>query len=445
MKNILWLVGLRVIFVLIFSILTAQIQAQNRSAAVEKKYQPLKIGETVPKSIWDFPQEKSPISHSPLRQKDHKLNIIVFWGTGCTSAAQSVTNVPYLQAAFKNTANIVLVSKEPCSLLENYFSSKKTNENFQKARSVCNDKIFHQLFPHYSIPFVVWIKDNRVLNTTDISQLTEDNIKMVLNGNSSVLQTVIQLNSDKPIFLSDDLSSYHKNVDVRNYSVLLKGYVMGLSTGGTVRQEKGVPNGMLFSNLPLSDIYFSLGTKIFKQIGEKTLFNEKRIVYETPNIKEINPEKDNLEWYRKNLYSYDIIVPVEENESLTDYMIQDLNRYTPYQIEFKKILTDCYVLVRTSKADKMSSKSEKRKISFINPTEIAGGKISTLVNILNDKNEIPYPILDETAYEGNVDITLSDSRKITDLQEDFKKYDLTLIKTKRDLTMMVIKDKISKN
>lgn len=443
MKNILWNVGWRIILVLFFSILTAQIhaQAQNRTELTPDKIKPLKIGDMVPKSIWGLPQEYSPSSNIPKLLADGKLTIIVFWGSGCTSAAESVSNVPVLQALFKNRANILLVSKEPCSSLNSFFSSSISNANLQKARSVCNDKLFHQLFPHYNIPFVAWIKENKVLNTTDISQLTEDNMEKILQGDSSVLQTVVQLNSDKPIFLSDDLSSYHKNVEIKNYSVLLKGYINGLSTGGTLRQEKGVTSGMLFSNLPLSDIYFSLGTKVFNKLGEKTFFNEKRILYDIKDVAEIIPEKDNLELYRKNLYSYDIVIPAEEKESLTDYIVQDFNRYTPYRIEFKKIFTDCYVLVRNSKLDKTVTKGEKRKISFFNPTQIINGKISALVNILNDKNEIPYPIIDETDYQGNVDIKLSDSRKIADLQHDFRKYDLELRKDKRELLMMVVKNK----
>jgi hypothetical protein len=40
--------------------------------------------------------------------------------------------------------------------------------------------MFHQLFPHKGVPYIVWIKDGKLLNTTDGEQVTEKTIQEVL-------------------------------------------------------------------------------------------------------------------------------------------------------------------------------------------------------------------------------------------------------------------------
>ncbi|MCZ2083910.1 MAG: hypothetical protein LC112_06525 [Flavobacteriales bacterium] len=444
MKNFLLQKGLVIIFALLFCNFLILIPAQTlANPSLIHKFEPLQIGDTIPDEIWDWPfaTVNSSIPVKTLQMDRDKLIIIAFWASSCSSSALSVAETLRFQKVFNCKLVIVPVSKESTLSLNEYF--RKSNvEKVKEMPTISNDRVLHELFPHFGVPFLVWIKDGKLLNTTDIGQLSENTVNEILISSPSSLQTVVQLNSDKPIFLSTDFYSYHQNVNLQHYSILLKGIVKGLGGGGTLREnDKGIINGRLFSNQTLGSIYFSLGFDVFRQRKE-TLFNEKRMIFKMENTQGLMPDSSSPLFYNDNLYSYDITVPENEQDKLTDYIIQDLNRYTDYNIQFENRLTDCLVLVRISNKDKIKSKAGKKIINFYQkPAVIQNAKLATLINLLNSEKNISYPIIDESGYTDNVDLKISSTSDILALNEDLQQYDLNLVKVKRNLLMMVIRKK----
>ncbi|WP_294262871.1 hypothetical protein [uncultured Chryseobacterium sp.] len=63
--------------------------------------------------------------------------------------------------------------------------------------SVTGDQFLHQLFPHKGVPYIVWIKDGKVINTTDAEQVTEKTICEILGNQRSSLQTVVQIDKTR--------------------------------------------------------------------------------------------------------------------------------------------------------------------------------------------------------------------------------------------------------
>jgi hypothetical protein len=108
-----------------------------------------------------------------------------------------------LQKQFGDKIKILAVSNQDRLVLEKFFASK--NGQRYKNVSVAGDKMFHQLFPHKGVPYIIWIKDGKLLNTTDGEQVTEKTIQEVLGGENSSLQTVVQMSRDRPLMLSEIL------------------------------------------------------------------------------------------------------------------------------------------------------------------------------------------------------------------------------------------------
>src|SRR5699024_6138274 len=108
-----------------------------------------------------------------------------------------------------------------------------------------------------------------------------------------------------------------------------------------------------------------------------------------------------------NYYSYELIVPQDNTDSLFYYMLEDLNRYSDYKGSIQKRKVDCLVLVRTSSEDKIKSNGGNRKCTFPNsPSILKNEKLATMINMLGEDSPINLPIIDETEYTGNVDIEI---------------------------------------
>lgn len=110
-----------------------------------------------------------------------------------------------LEKQFKGKLKVLAVSNQDRVTLEKFFSGKN-GQRYKGVVSVTGDKILHQLFPHVGVPYIVWIKDGKVINTTDAEQVNENTVGEVLKGEASSLQTVIQIGREKPLMLSENFS-----------------------------------------------------------------------------------------------------------------------------------------------------------------------------------------------------------------------------------------------
>src|SRR5699024_11184211 len=142
-----------------------------------------------------------------------------------------------------------------------------------------------------------------------------------------------------------------------------------------------------------------------------------------------------------NYYSYEIIVPDHQVDSLFDFMLQDLNRYSDYTATIEDRLLDTYALIRTSNEDKIKSSGEETLWEGTNPIRVKNHPMSLLVGSLDTHSTLKFPIVDETGYQENIDIQLHQFDSLPSLKEALKEYDLDLVPCKRTVKMVVIKDK----
>ncbi len=191
--------------------------AQNKS---------LKIGENLPENVWSTPLQlvNHPQKTITLNQDKDKLILLDFWATWCSSCLLNFPKMEELQKQFGDKIKILVVSNQDRLVLEKFFASTN-GKRYDKTVSVAGDKMFHQLFPHKGVPYIIWIKDGKLLNTTDGAQVTEKTIKEVLGGENSSLQTVVQMSRDRPLMLSENFDN-EKDLSMISYSLFAKGRML---------------------------------------------------------------------------------------------------------------------------------------------------------------------------------------------------------------------------
>lgn len=406
--------------------------AQNKS---------LTIGEALPESIWSTPLQivNHPQKTMTLNQDKDKLILLDFWNTWCSSCLANFPKMEELQKQFGDKIKIIPVSNQDRPTLEKFFATKN-GQRYKQVVSVAGDKIFHQLFPHRGVPYIVWIKDGKLLNTTDGAQVTEKTIKELLGGESSSLQTVVQRGRERPLMLSEDFDQ-EKGISMLSYSILFKGRIRGMGFGSGFHRSGQTAYGRQFTNLSLLEIFSAITDEIFQK--QKQAFNKKRIIIEVKDPKPLeNPKDEQGNIVEANLYSYEFIVPLSEADSLYPLMLKNLSQFTDYSADIEKRKVKCLVLKRTSTVDKLKTKSTATRFSFsVSKTDLQNTSVYALVNNLNALPFIPYPIVDQTGYKTNIDLRMGKIEDLKALRKELLLYDVDLVEEEQELDMLIIKDK----
>ncbi len=406
--------------------------AQNKS---------LTIGEALPESIWSTPLQivNHPQKTMTLNQDKDKLILLDFWNTWCSSCLANFPKMEELQKQFGDKIKIIPVSNQDRPTLEKFFATKN-GQRYKQVVSVAGDKIFHQLFPHRGVPYIVWIKDGKLLNTTDGAQVTEKTIKELLGGESSSLQTVVQRGRERPLMLSEDFDK-EKGISMLSYSFLAKGRIRGMGFGSGFHRSGQTAYGRQFTNLSLLEIFSAITDEIFQK--QKQAFNKKRIIIEVKDPKPLeNPKDEQGNIVEANLYSYEFIVPISEADSLYPLMLKNLSQFTDYSADIEKRKVKCLVLKRTSTVDKLKTKSTTTRFSFsVSKTDLQNTSVYALVNNLNALPFIPYPIVDQTGYKTNIDLKMGKIEDLNALRKELLLYDVDLVEEEQELDMLIIKDK----
>lgn len=430
MKNIFC----RGILSLVFTLVAATTAfAQNKS---------VKVGETLPDNFWttSFPVVNHSQKTLNLSEDKSKLILIDFWNTWCSACLMNIPKITSLQQKFGNKIRILPVSNQDKPALDKFFASQN-GKKYNTLTSVYKDSYFHQLFPHAGVPFIIWIKDGKLLSTTDATQLTEETINEILDGKQSSLQTVIQMDRKRPLMLSKDYDR-QKNIQLLNYSFFAKGPIPDIGSGGTFRTTpSGIINGRQFTNLPLWDMYYAIGFELFRQQSQES-FTGKRMFIEVKEPQKLMlQQKADGSNDTSNLYNYEFIIPESKADALYQYMLEDINRYSGYTVTLEKKPVQCLVLVRTSQKDKLASKGGEKRSTFPRtPSILRNAPLRNMINMLNGEIPIKEIFVDETGYTGNIDLEVSGIKDIPTLRKELQKYDLDLIPAERNLLMMVIKN-----
>lgn len=457
----------------------------------------LKIGDKVPDLLLhDFLLgDRASVKLSELKGK---LVILDFWATTCTPCVKAMPEMDALQKKFKDQIRILPVA-QPFNG-DRYAKSKSNIEAFWKKNTYTNrtsltpitDTILNDYFPHVGVPYEVWINSEGILIGLT-SYVNEPLIHSVLNGQGVDLI----FNNFKKLFSYDN----SKNLLILDHSQSTspeKAWYTSITNviAGDISANTMLPSfiqdtvqnttRLQFLNVDIAGLYNRmLGYKYGVKSSLTSLRNLNRWIWNVKDRTQYefileNYEKNILEmelvkWHNKNSYCYDAVMPgLKTKEEMAEKMRQDLDAFFSLEAKLETKMTDCWVLVRTSKDDRLllSGKKDNWEVDSVRQGIRGNGhgwfyfrtdikkvtkvekSIRTLIpSILNQTN---LPILDETGIKIPVaiaiDVVLEDGipqDNITyapeRIRDQLKQYGLDIIKTKREMEVFVITEKGNKS
>ena len=430
-----------VLFTASVQLCSAQLRIHN---SPNSQTHALSIGDIIPESLWNLPLQvvNNPEGKSTVNLADYKGKLILldFWSTWCSPCIAFFPIMHALQKRVGKDMVVLAVTPENKSKITKFFQNG-AGKSLQYVQSVINDSALSEYFPHNGYPHIAWISPSgSLINTTRADEVTFDHVDAVLHNHIPAMTSKIDIDQNRPLFLSRNFSD---DLILQARSMFIKGAYMGLPSGNNYQLDQdGNIIGRKWTNLPMMDIYYPAAYEMFKRKGEK--FRLKRVIKDVKapeqlSFIKIGPQK----FDKSNLYSYELILPKDRVDSLFDYMLSDLNRYSDYTTSFERRKVKCLELVRTSDKDLIKTKGGKRKNSFpATPSVLRNFPLSFMIGRLNGANSLKMPlIIDGTGYTGNVDIEISEVKSLKQLKAELNKYDLDLIPTEKELLMFVIKDK----
>ena len=411
------------------------------STMVLGQMKPLKIGDAIPATMWTTPLQvvNAPQKTTTLSADKGKLILLDFWNTWCSACLLYFPKMEKLKEQFGDQVKILAVGDQDRTTLEKFFATTN-GQRYKSTVSIAGDKMFNTIFPHRGVPYVVWIKDGKLLNTTDAAQVNEKTIAEVLGNEKSSLQTVVQMNLGKPLMLSEAYER-EKGFALAGYSLFGRGRIRGMPFGSWFHRKDGVVYGRRFTNFSYIEICRAIVKEIFQSHNEA--FGKNRIIIEATDptvLSGIYNADGSLQ--EDNLYSYEFIVPVADAQMLYPSMLDHLNNVANYATTIEKRKTKCWVLKRTSNIDKLASKGgEVQYETLVSGIKMTNAPFFSFVNMLNNLPFLTIPVTNITEYTGNIDIQLDKTTDVTSLRNELAKYDLQLVEEEREIDMAIIRDK----
>jgi thiol-disulfide isomerase/thioredoxin len=411
--------------------------------------QVVSIGEDVSnlelKNVWNYP-----LPHNKLGDLKGKLVILDFWGFGCPGCIKGFPKMEELQAKYKDKIQVILVNSDSKEETQKFFLEKRRFIKKPSLPMISGDTVLDRSFPHYGVPFHVWIDGSiRARHFT--------------YGYNTSIETVGEfLNRKKMNFLEYNRNPFSKPLfseewqDFVQYSAVLTKFRNGALSSQFGKKKVSIVHFSNKSVLELYQLAYSEGRMdIYKAAG-------RTIMEFIDSSKYIRPKagRGYDEWCLKNAYSYELVLPKSRQAEKFELMKSDLSKYFDIVATVEDRPMNCLILVRTSRNDKLKTAGDKKARKFY----IAGYKrqvidsvryvrnlpfnefISTFSQYIEYNFEVPF--VNEANYIGNVDIaidgTVVDSLNLDLLRESFKAYDLDLIVGTRPVKVLVLKDRQKK-
>lgn len=428
MKNILWRIGCRAVFVLILTSFSLNINAQSEDSL------PLKVGDNIPIELWEMPLQA--INHSSptikLGAYKDKLLILEFWASWCSTCIKNIPKVIDVQKHADKDAVILPVTSENVPVLNKFFNSA-IGSKYQNLTTVVNAKPITSYFPYYYVPYLVWIMDGKVINTTDSEQLSVAAVNDILSGKEMQIKTINQIDRTRYFMLSKDFDQL-SNVELINYTIFTKGKVEGLAAGTKFRRNnQDEVHGRLFANFPLNRIFTAIGSELFSQ--NKLQFSHKNVLFELSD-----KDKSASEKRMNELYSFEMVIPESKASSLYEDMLYTLTQNTGLKARIEKRYVNCLQLVKTS--DEEIGLKKKTKVAGDNLFQV--NSLTAFITKLNSQLSQPLIAVNRTNYSGNVNLQVTTFEDIKKLKTELQKYGLDLNEAKEEIPFLVITDN-SKN
>lgn len=427
----------KTIYLIVMAVLCLNFKANSQ------QIQPVKMGDKIPQSLWDtnFSALQGDGKKTTITLNDYKGKLVIldFWATWCSACIEGFDKVQKLQKQFPQEVKVLLITNEPITKIDEFFKKRIRLGKQVELTSIVDGASLTEYFQHKLIPHYVWISpDGNLLATTSSLEIKPEHIKEIMAGKKSKFSMKIDVDTSRPLYSEE----YLPENKLQRYSVLLKGMLEGTGSTRVVRTKNDANVGITITNTPIQSIF----EYCFRAIDENYFPGRLKLL--VADSGKLAPEKSRMEimdWYNSNAYSFDLTLHEDKAANLYKEMLNELNHSSPYEgfVNLKK--QSCFVLVPFGKENKWSYKSgDYKSVIEKDSTVLTKVPMRFLIAALNTKLSMGLPVLDETDYKGNIQITFTGKiNSLDELRHELKKYGLNLKKTRRVFNEFIIRDKIN--
>jgi len=421
--------------------------------AVSVKSQSIKIGDSLPElelpNVINWSSETLKTS-----QLKGKVIILDFWNHNCKACIRGFSKLDSLQKIFSKKIQIVLVNTESKDSTI-HFLSKLKNIELPNLPMVTEDKLLSNFFPSATFPYSIWIDTQGIINFfTNSYNTTAEHVKQILEDNAvGIKNRTYTKKKYGSLFGVEDRKweselLYYSYISKCNDSISVSHFNRISIDGG--------------KKVRLSDDCQSIAQLYKRAFSEGNKYNFDIVgcfIFQTiDSFKYFPPiDKNQIDFWRENYaYSYDLIVPFHQKESMYKIMQQDLERSFRLNARVEMRQVNSYVLVKSNGRDKLKTRGGTSiNRLWPNPDESSSrDSVLFLQNLSFNffverlKTWCEYnlgPFYNETNYLNDADISIKSNSlqpaMIKSLRQDLKRYGLDIIEENRKAAVLVISEK----
>jgi thiol-disulfide isomerase/thioredoxin len=400
------------------------------------------------------PGEKLPdvilktMDHSFLRFSSlkGKLVIIDFWGIHCSSCIDHLPDLQRLQQQFGDKIQILVVTKDDS------FGVKKLLSRIPLLRNISlpfitNDSVLSGYFYYSSLPTHVWIDSSgTVIQKTSGNNTTIENIAGILVGKKINLPPKKEFRYYQrgvPLFAE----GAGRQIEHLQYYSVIMGSPEGLDGQSDILVDKDSATGNIqrihIAQVPLQFLYQYAFYNVITD--NHFLFQGGRVLLEVKDPGKFYWPDDKSfhdEWREKNLYSYEIKVPLAQSSQIYKWMLTDIDRYFGCTASIQQRKINCWVLKLTDgfkKPDMDGPAKWEKGADYICATNYP---FSFFVDQLRESPQLlKTAVIDEVKGVSRINLNLQCTfDNISKLQSELLKNGFILVKEERLLPALVISD-----
>lgn len=376
-----------------------------------------------------------------------KLVILDFWSTACHACIASLPRLDFLQQKFKDKIQLLLVSDESKSRIEQFFKVRKRLV-LPRIPFATFDSALHKFFPHEGKPYTVWIDTSgKILHTTEGYNVAEWSIGQYFAGKKPNLTAVAERK-----YIHSFIGEQWKP------SMLYYSYITKIIPGIRLDAGEKVEGFMQFSrwNASVVELYKEAFSENARYDFEKPGRLELKIKNLFPYVSPEHADSSYNYWLQNYCYNYHLLWPEEKKEQFYKTMQLDLQRFFGLHAKVVQKKVNGLALIRTAKEDKLKTKGGPPFINLhvMDMRSVDPGPVRRLVNQpfkeFTERIEtvveyvLKQPFSNEVHYEGNIDFEINgdvwDQISLPQLRQQLRKYGLDLIEKPTVIPVLVISE-----
>ena len=366
-----------------------------------------------------------------------KLLVLDFWGIWCTACINIFPHNNELQRQYGGKLQVLNVAFEPEAKIKPFITNLEKRRGAEyRITSITGDTLLQQLFPHRTVPHLVWIGPDGVVKAiTSATRFTKENIDKILGGETASFQQKKDINMSKPAFLPSVITD--SPFSMVHYSLLVNGdFYDGAGTAQHIFKTGDKAYGLNYTNQTLDYICFRIGMAMLENSGAHPYYNPRLYKVEIKNAQL-------LKAFKETIWQYAFFLPKNETDSFYYKALKEISCYTDYYTGIEKRKMPCLVLTLNGTKEKFATKGgdDGSPLFSTDSSKLINQPMYVFTNLLNDSKFTELPVIDETGYNGNIDIQLNAPYTLQSITKQLQQQGLSLTPAQRELDIVVVKDK----